>query len=488
MVTELHFRSASQLAAAIRSKEISSRELLDHYLDRVERLNPKINAVVTLDVERARAAAAAADEAVARGDEVGALHGVPMTIKDSIETEGLRTTSGAPELADHVPTRDADAVGRLRAAGAVIFGKTNLPTYAMDFQSYNDVHGTTGNPWDPERVPGGSSGGAAAALAAGLTGFELGSDIAGSIRNPAHFCGVYGIKPTYGTVSGRGHIPGPPGALAQPDIGMLGPMGRSADDLDLGLDVLVGPDAQQAKAWRVDLPPPRHSDLRQYRMAAVLDDTASPVDTEVREVLERAVQALRAAGVDVAGPEVLPVPFGDAFRVFLRLLVGAVSGGFPDHVVAMAQQAAFSTPEAEGEPPILRGARAVAQLHREWLRTNEERHRQRAAWARFFEDRDIVLAPAMPVAAFPHDHSDNSMMTRTLTINGEPRSYDNATAWCGIFGVAYLPAAVAPVGRTKSGLPVGIQIVGPYLEDRSVIDVARRIGDVVGGFEPPPGF
>jgi amidase len=486
-VTDIAFRSVTELAAAIHSREVSSRELLEHYLGRIERLNPKVNAVVTLDAERALAQAAAADEALTHGDAIRPLHGLPMTVKDSIETEGIRTTSGAPELADHVPAVDADAVARLKAAGAIVFGKTNLPKYAMDFQSFNDVHGTTGNPWDPERTPGGSSGGAAAALAAGLTGFELGSDIGGSIRNPAHFCGVYGLKPSYGIVPTRGHIPGPPGTLAPADVAMLGPLGRSAGDLGLGLDVIAGPDAHQETAWRLEVPPPRHATLADYRMAAWLDDPANPVDGEVREVLEDAVEALRHEGLKVAGREAMPVPFKEAAKLFKRLVGAAVSPGVPSEVMVMARQAA-ETAEADDEPHILRDYRAIAQFHSDWLLSNEERHRQRAAWAGFFREHDVVLAATMPVAAFPHDHSDDSMMTRTLVVNGEDQPYATATDWCGIFGVVYLPAAVVPVGRTRSGLPVGLQVVGPYLEDRTVVDVAARIADVVGGFEAPPGF
>lgn len=269
---------------------------------------------------------------------------------------------------------------------------------------------------------------------------------------------------------------------------MLGPLGRSADDLDLGLDVLAGPDPARAVAWRLDLPPPRREALSGYRMAAWLDDPACPVDAEVREVLEAAVEALRGAGVQVAGPEVIPVPFAEAARSFQRLLTAAMSGGYPPEVLAMAKQTAASAPESDGEATLLRAARDLTQLHRDWLGADEARHRHRAAWARLFEDVDVVLAATMPVAAFPHDHSDNSLLARTLTVNGEPRPYNDALSWCGIFGAAYLPVAVAPVGRTKSGLPVGIQVVGPFLEDRTVVDVARRLGEVVGGFERPPGF
>jgi amidase len=246
---------ASALVRALRAREIGSRELLDAYLDRIEQVNPAINAVVTIDAEAARAAAAAADEQIARGQELGALHGLPMTVKDALETAGMRTTSGFPDLAQYVPARDADAVARLRGQGAVIFGTTDLPTFAMDWQTYNPIFGTTNNPRVLTRTPGGSSGGPAAAVAAGMTALDLGSDLSGSLRQPAHTTGVFTLKPSFGVVPGRGHIPGPPGTLSSTDMAVLGPIGRTADDLDLALNVLAGPDEWSATAWQLLLPP-----------------------------------------------------------------------------------------------------------------------------------------------------------------------------------------------------------------------------------------
>src|SRR5262245_13744047 len=276
------FRPAVALAKALRAGELGSRELLEQHISRVERLNPRLNAVVAFDFERARRRADEADAARKRGTLLGPLHGLPMTIKDSLETEGLCTTCGVPELSKHVPARDAAPVARLRAAGAVVFGKTNTPTWTMDVQTYNPVYGATNNPWDTTRSPGGSSGGAAAAVAAGLTTLEMGSDIGGSIRNPAHYCGVYGHKPSWGIVPDRGHLPPPPGTLADTDIGVFGPIGRSADDLALLLEVIAGPAEDQAVGWRLALPPPRRGALGDYRVAAWLDDPACPVDDAVR--------------------------------------------------------------------------------------------------------------------------------------------------------------------------------------------------------------
>src|ERR1700678_24335 len=267
---DLDFATATELTLALRDRTVSSRELLDHLLSRVDQHNPGLNAIVALDADRARAAATAADEATAKGEATGPLHGLPMTVKDVWETEGLVTTSGAPELKDYVPETDALAVGRLKAAGAIIFGKTNTPLYAGDFQTFNDVYGRTNNPWDTSRTVGGSSGGAAAAVAAGLTPLELGSDIGGSIRNPAHFNGVYGLKPSWGVVPSRGHIPGPPGTLVESDVNCNGPLARSLDDLGLGLGVLAGPVPEDAAGWRLDLDEgPAIGDVGTLRIATV---------------------------------------------------------------------------------------------------------------------------------------------------------------------------------------------------------------------------
>jgi len=334
-----------------------------------------------------------------------------MTIKDSLETEGLCTTCGVPELAQHVPARDATAVARLRAAGAVVFGKTNAPTWAMDVQTYNPVYGTTNNPWDTTRSPGGSSGGAAAAVAAGLTALEMGSDIGGSIRNPSHYCGVYGHKPSWGIVPDRGHLPPPPGTLASTDIGVVGPIARSAEDLALALEVVAGPDEDQAVGWRLALPPPRRGALRDYRVAAWLDDPACPVDDAVRGRLEAVVEALRKAGVQVETAR--PVDFAEAFRDYLRLLLPVTTAGAPDAVItALAEHAAQLAPDADDMQARL--ARFATQRHRDWLAANEKRQHHRARWAAFFRDHDVVLCPASPVTASTLTATSRSVGSRSL--------------------------------------------------------------------------
>jgi amidase len=414
-----------------------------------------------------------------------------MTIKDSFETEGLVTTSGAPELRDHVPAADAVAVARLKAAGAIVFGKTNLPLYAGDLQSYNEVYGRTGNPWDLDRTPGGSSGGAAAALAAGFTGLELGSDIGGSIRNPAHYCGVFGLKTTWGVVPSRGHIPGPPGTLSSPDVGVFGPLGRSAADLALGLEVLAGPDERDAVGWRLELPPPRNGgEVAGLRVATWFDDPAVPLADDTRVLLEAAAAALAGAGA-VVTPVDPPVGLDELLRSWERLVVPVAMAGLPNEVFAALAGAELPPAPAPGdgapEEPAVRSMRAIVQRHREWLRANEARHRHRAAFAELFRRHDVLLAPVMPTAAFPHD-TDGEMALRTIEVDGVTRPYWDNLAWNGGIGTLLLPVAVPPIGRTPSGLPVGVQIVAPHLEDRTAVAVAANLEHILGGFTPPPAF
>ncbi len=486
-MSDLAFRSATALTAALRAKQVGCRELLEHYAARVAGVGASLNAVVTLDLERARQRADAADAALSRGESWGPLHGLPITLKDTLETAGLRTTAGFPPLASYVPATNAVVAQRLVDAGAVIFGKTNTPSLAGDGQAYNAIFGTTNNPWDPARTPGGSSGGSAAALAAGLTGLEIGSDIGGSIRSPAHWCGVYGLKPTHGIIPLRGHIPGPPGTLSEADLAVIGPLARSAPDLDLALRVCAGPLPERDQAWRFELPPPRRERLAEYRVAAWLDEPAYPVDASVRERLEETVSALRRAGVKVDERARPPFAMADVIDTYVTLVFATMSPGLPRaEFDALAKRAAQADP-SDRSPAVLY-ARATTGRHRDWLGANELRNQRRAQLADFFREFDVLLCPVLPVPAIPHDHSE-PMDARTVTVNGTPRGYTEVLfSWIALATCHLLPAASAPVGRTRSGLPVGIQIVGPYLEDRSVLDFAAKLGDVVGGFEPPPGF
>jgi len=481
-MTEIAYASARVLADRLRRGEMSSLELVDHFLARIAQHNPAINAVVTLDPELARAEAKRADQAIAQNERLGPLHGIPMTVKDAFEVTGMRTTAGAPMWKDHVSKQDAVAVSRLRAAGAIILGKTNTPAFCSDLQSYNTLFGTTNNPWDVTRTPGGSSGGAAAALASGMSPIELGSDVAGSIRTPAGFCGLFGHKPSHGLVPVRGHMPGPPGVLGEADLVVVGPLANHPEDLGLILDVVAGPLPDMARAYRLALPAPRSATLRGYRVACWLDDTAFPVDASVLERLEDTVAGLRRAGVrvDDAHPD---FELKNAVNVYRSLLDSMMVAGIgPKLVKRLEEQAQLDIAD-----PATVFAKNALVSHREWIMWNEFREHLRAAFARFFLDYDVLLCPITMLPAIAHDHSEPQIQ-RKLIVNGVSRAYQDLFAWVSLATTALLPATTAPIGRTADGLPVGVQIIGPYLEDYTPIDFAGRLADLRGGFERPPGF
>lgn len=443
------FDSATSLAAAIQAGDISSAELLELYLARVDALNPEINAIAAEDVAAARARAQEADEALARGESWGPLHGVPFTVKDTMNVAGMPTTIGSPDYADFIPEENAAGVQRLIDAGAIVFGKTNTPAFAGDWQTYNEVYGTTNNPWDLTRTPGGSSGGSAAALAAGLTGFELGGDIGGSLRVPAHNTGVYSHHPTFGLIPMDGHFsrfavpapPDPPGLI----FGVIGPMARSAADLDLLLGILAEPEGGS-------LAPPREDALTNYRVGAWLSDPALETDVEVLTVLEDLVQQLRDAGVTV--DTVAPLEDLEQLALDHRLLRFAITRGVmipPDELEALLT----------------------------------ERERIQAQWASFFEEYDVLLAPCAPLTAIEHDQ-EGLPISRSIVVNGEEISYQNFDVWPAVAGYAGLPATTAPVGIGSSGLPVGVQVIGPVMEDRTTIHFAAKLEELIGGFQPPP--
>ena len=481
---EVPFRSAKQLAALVRGKKIGCLELLELYLDRMERLNPRINAIVATDAEGARRRARAADRALARRQPWGPLHGVPMTIKESYDVVGLPTTWGVPELKDNQPKRNALAVDRLLAAGAVLFGKTNVPLYLADYQSYNSIYGTTNNPWDLSRSPGGSSGGSAAALAAGLTGFEAGSDIGSSIRNPAHYCGVYGHKPTYGIVPPRGQAL--PGVVAAGDISVIGPMGRSAADLALGLDAMAGADEIDGAGWQLRLPAPRKKRLRDYRVGVVLSDPTAEVDQEVQDRLQAVADFLTRAKAKVSDRARPDIDTAEAHRAYILLLRSATSGRQTDEVFARTLEAARALAPGD-QSYYARMTRGNALPHRDWIRLNETRHRMRWKWAEFFKEYDVLLCPVAATAAFPHDQ-EGERHERTIVVNGRRVPTTDQLFWAGYSGMAYLPSTAAPAGFTPGGLPVGVQIVGPQYGDRTCIEFARLLEQEFQGFVPPPGY
>jgi len=477
------FEPATVLIERLRAREIGARELLEHFISRVERYDGPINAVVVRDFERARARADAADRALQRGETVGPLHGLPMTVKESFNLAGTPTTFGFVEFRDNTATSNAVVVERLLEAGAVIFGKTNVPAGLMDGQSWNEVYGRTANPWDLSRTPGGSSGGCAAALAAGLTGLELGSDIASSIRNPAHYCGVYGHKPTYGVCPQRGHML--LDTLQATDISVVGPLARSTRDLELVLPIIAGPADESAKAYSIALPQATQQDLEAFRIAIVLDDDFARVDAEVQEPLARLGDFLAKEGAIVSVGERPSVQTEEYYRLFMVLLRAATSLALTDE--QFSQEADLARTASVKTRDMARlNAYGATLSHRDWLRLDERRQRYGEAWRRFFERFDLLLCPTLSTAAFKHSTVPPNL--RTLTVNGRDEPFENQLFWAGLAGVAYLPATVAPIGLTRSGLPVGVQIVGPRYGDLTCLRFARLLEERYRAFVPPPGY
>lgn len=484
----LAYRSVGELRAMLDSRKVSAVELLDQVIARIEAHDSRINAVVVRDFERARAAADAADVALARGERRPLL-GIPMTVKESFNVGGLPTTWGLPMGKDWRPAEHAVAVARLKAAGAVVLGKTNLAIAIADWQSFNGIYGTTNNPWDLGRTPGGSSGGSAAALAAGYVPLELGSDISGSIRVPAHFCGVFGHKPSSDLVPQRGHAP-PRSQALQTDLtsglGVCGPMARTAADLATALDVLVGPDAQQAGAYRVSLPPARHADLRSYRVLVLDAHPLLPVAGDIRGALDRLAGRLTAAGAAVARSSTLLPDLAESARLHTRMVRNVVNFGRPPEYFRKVQEAAAALSRDDDS---LRAWRLRAPLlsHHEWMAAEIARARLRQQWAALFREFDVVLCPPCAVIAFPHDHVED-LEERRIEIDGTSHPYLSLIVWNTVATPPGLPATVMPIGRSPAGLPIGVQIIGPLLEDRTTIAFAGLLEREFGGFVPPPGM
>lgn len=444
---DLDTASAAALAAAVAAGEVTALALCEAAIRRIEQRDGAINAVVVRDFDRAREQARARDRAVARGERSGALLGVPMTVKESYNVAGLATTWGLPPFRAWVAQEDAVLVQRLKTAGAVILGKTNVPPALADWQAANPIYGRTNHPLDPARTPGGSSGGAAAALAAGMVALELGSDIGGSIRVPAHFCGVFGHKPSYGLLPQRGHdFPGTDAVAV--DLAVCGPLARSAADLALAFDVLAGPDADEAVGYRMALPPPRHATLAGCRTLVLDEHPCARTETQLREALHTLAADLADAGARVARGSPLLPDLAASHRAYLAMLTAITTRGMP-------------------------GDRPVISAH-EWFALLDQRGRVRRQWQALFEAFDVVLAPPFGVTAFEHQREPD-MAQRTHLIDGEVTAYGDQIAWPGIATFAGLPATAAPIARSAEGLPIGVQIIGPYLEDRTTLAVAAQI-------------
>jgi amidase len=481
------FASATELSDALARKQVSAIELAEHAIARIEHHDGKINAVCVRDFERALEAARAADAARGRG-ETKPLLGIPLTVKESYNVAGLPTTWGMPAQKDYHPKEDALAITRVKDAGGVILGKTNVPLGLGDTQSYNDIYGTTNNPYDLTRTPGGSSGGSAAALAAGYGPLSLGSDLAGSLRVPACYCGIFAHKPTLALVPTRGHLPPslPPLPLER-DLIVIGPMARSAADLSLLLDVTAGPDPLEAgKAYQLSLPAARHDALKDFRVLVIDSDPLMPTDTVVGTAIDRLANGLEKAGADVARKSPLWPDFAATSRLFMRLLLSFVSVGLDPEAHAGAIAAAANLPATDVSLQAER-LRGIALSHRDWLLADGARARLRAQWRALFESFDAVICPVMPTPAFAHDHSSTPDQRR-INIDGKDYPSADQLAWQGIANLTGLPATAVPIGRSPEGLPVGVQIIGPWLEDRTPLKLAELIEREFGGFLPPPAF
>jgi len=481
------FASATALTAALRARQVSAVELAQQAIDRIERHDAKINAVCVRDFARGLEAARAADAALARGDTAPLL-GIPMTVKESFNVAGLPTTWGFPPQKDFVPGEDALAIERVKAAGGVILAKTNVPVALGDWQSYNDIYGTTNNPFDLGRTPGGSSGGSSAALAAGYGALSLGSDIGGSLRVPAFHCGVYAHKPTFGLCPARGHTPPPlPPLPSNRDLSVIGPMARSAEDLSLLLDVIAGPDPTfDGVAYRLELPKPRHTALKDFRVLLLDSHPLLPTGAGVRGALETLAAGLTRAGASVARQSPLLPDLADNSRLYIRMLLSFLAASFAPEVYAGARNEAARLDPADRSlgAEHLRG---IALSHRDWLLDDGRRTMLRAQWRALFGSFDAVICPVMPTPAYPHDHSE-PQISRLIDIDGVKSPYTDQLVWPGIATLPGLPSTAIPLGLSPDGLPVGVQIVGPWLEDRTPLKLAELIEREFGGFTPPPLF
>jgi len=470
-------RDATDQLAALQARKVSAVELLKASLARHEQTHVRLNAVVAVDLDRALFHARALDELRSRGETLGVLAGLPMTVKDTLDVVGLPASSGLKHLRQR-QAQDAAAVKLAKHAGVVIWGKTNTPVLAGDWQTFNGLYGVTNNPWDERRTPGGSSGGAATALAAGVTALEIGSDIGGSLRVPASFCGVYSHKPTWGLVNQRGHVPPSPGSWSERDLNVIGPMARSARDLRLLLSVIEG-------GLGVARAPP--ADLKEAKIALWLDEPSFPLDAEVRAAVESFAGELTAAGAQVTSIS-SPVHMPTLMSAYQVLLGGIIGEDMPDGTIrALERMRGFARWQmGRGAGPTSNAAMTLAYTatHREWLAADAVRARLRHEISEVFGRFDAILAPITAVTAFPHDHRPFNRR-RLLTADGRTLPYPAMLNWISLATALHLPATAIPAGPAASGLPVGVQLIGPLNGDGKTLALAQAIEENVRGFTAP---
>ena len=476
---EIHNLPAYELAEKIKNKEISSLEVTELFIERIEKYDDDINAVVIRTFDEAIDAAKKVDNQKSN-DTNGPLHGIPMTIKESYNIKGQSTTWGIGAYKGNIAKEDGLAVKRLKSAGAHFLGKTNVPLNLADFQSYNEIYGTTGNPWDTSKTPGGSSGGSAAALAAGFTALEAGSDIGGSIRNPAHYCGVFGHKPSHGIIPSSGHelIPNVP----EPDLSVCGPLAKSAKDLEIALDVMSGPMERRAKGWQLNLPESSRMSLKDFKVAVWCNDELAPVSSEIAERCEEVGRNLSSVGAKVSFSDRPEHDFLKAEINYQLLLQSVMQSGMSEEEFKKVEEIASKLEPKDNSVDALL-ARGTVLSHRNWIRQNYAREQIKISWAKFFKEWDLLICPQLATTAIKHDH--RKISERTIKVDNQDQRYFQQIFWPGLAVNAHLPSTVFPTGLSKEGMPIGLQAIGGAYEDKTTIKFAELYEEEFKAFEVP---
>jgi amidase len=481
---ELVYATANELAAAIRERRVPVVDVVDAHLAQIARCNPALNAIVTLNEEAARARAREADAALARRELWGPLHGVPVTIKDSFATAGLRTTSGFPPLANYIPNADATVVARLQAAGAIVLGKTNLPLLVHGFQSDNPVFGRTNNPWNLERTPGGSTGGGAAALAAGMSALEVGSDYGGSVRIPAHYCGLFALKPTENRVPLTGHIPElPTVSRGVRHVATPGPLTRCVEDLALVFQVIAGPDPAHPEVPPVPLTPAQKKPWNKLRIAWTDDFGDVPVTADTQTALAGLVDKLQQRGCEIVRRMPDGLDFPAVWETYGELRQCEVGAALPPELEK--ECAANFGVKAGSEDPEMRGmaGRLNATL-RQYIATLAKRGTYIAAIEEFFRTWDAWLCPVSVGPAFPHCPTGTP-----IDVDGHQVPYRlGGTGYTSPFSLTGHPVVVLPLALSSDGLPIGVQVVGRRWSEMELLALAEQLVEITGPFRRPPGY